>query len=79
MADGNIFETIGKSIFETYTLFTSGLPIFFQEFLNLFLIVLLIVVYSIFVWKFYKSISTKNIIELDLMISTMKEKILTFK
>ena len=68
MAEGaiNIFETIGKSIFETYTLFTSGLPIFFQEFINLFLIVLLIVIYSIFVWKFYRSISTKNIIELDL-------------
>ena len=62
----NVFGTIGKSIFDTYILLTSNLPVFFQEFLNLFLIVLLIIVYSIFVWKFYRSISTKNIIELDL-------------
>lgn len=61
-----IFESIGANLLEVYNLFISGLPPFIQNFIGLFLIVLLIVAYSIFVWKFYRSISTKNIIELDL-------------
>src|SRR3989339_73649 len=37
-----------------------------MDFINLFLLVLLIVIYSIFIWKFYRFISTKNLIELNL-------------
>ena len=61
-----IFESIGANLLEVYNLFISGMPPLIQNFIGLFLIVLLIVAYSIFVWKFYRSISTKNIIELDL-------------
>ena len=36
------------------------------NFLNLFFLVLLVVFYSIFIWKFYRFIATKNLIKLNL-------------
>jgi len=61
-----IFKDLGPSLLENYNLFISLLPPFFQNFINLLLIVLLVVAFSIFIWKFYRFISTKNIIELNL-------------
>ena len=37
-----------------------------QTFVNLFLLVLVVVIYSIFVWKLYRYVSKKNLIELNL-------------
>ncbi len=42
------------------------LPTWLQNFINLFLLSLLIVVYSVFIWKFYRWISKKDILELNL-------------
>ncbi len=37
-----------------------------QTFINLFLLVLVVVLYAVFVWKFYRYVSKKNLIELNL-------------
>jgi len=44
----------------------SSLSPWAQIFINLFLLALLVFVYSIFVWKFYRYISKKNLLELNL-------------
>jgi len=59
------------SILETgilgfYNSTISSLPLFFQKFLNIFLVVLLVVIYAIFIWKFYRFIAKKNLITLNL-------------
>jgi len=51
---------------EAYTAFISTLPNWAQNFISLFLLVLLVVIYDILIWKFYRWIATKNIIELNL-------------
>ena len=61
-----IFSNLGITFSESYNIFISSLPLFFQNFINLLLIVFLVVAFSIFIWKFYRFISTKNIIELNL-------------
>jgi hypothetical protein len=61
-----VFNNFGSTLLENYNLFISLLPLFFQNFINLLLIVLLVVAFSIFIWKFYRFISTKNLIELNL-------------
>lgn len=59
-------ETFYLGIIEAYKNFTMSLPTGLQNFLNLFLLVLVIVIYSVFIWKFYRFIATKNIIKLNL-------------
>ncbi len=49
-----------------YILLLSKLPTMFAEFLNFFLLVLLIVLYSIFIWHFYRLLSKKDILQLNL-------------
>jgi hypothetical protein len=49
-----------------YQSFLESLPAWLQVFVNLFLLVLVVVLYAIFVWKFYRFISKKNILELNL-------------
>jgi len=53
-------------ILEAYNSFLSLLPLWVQNFVGLFLLVLVIVIYAIFVWKFYTFIARKNIIGLNL-------------
>ncbi len=57
------FET---GLTEAYNLFVASLPQWAQNFISFFLLALLILIYSIFIWKFYRWISTKNLIELNL-------------
>lgn len=54
------------TLIETYQSFIAFFPPYMGTFLNLLIIVLAVVLYSIFVWKFQKFISRKNLIELDL-------------
>ena len=61
-----IFREISLNILEAYNFTISQLPPILQQFLNLFLIVLIILVYSVFVWKFYLPISRKDILKLNL-------------
>ena len=49
-----------------YQQFASILPLWLQTFISLFLIVIIVVLYAVFVWKFYRFVSHKNIIGLDL-------------
>ena len=62
----NVTPTFISAIVERYSVFTNSLPDWTQQFLNLFLMVLLILIYMIFVWNFYRFISRKDIIKLDL-------------
>jgi hypothetical protein len=62
----NDFSNFGATLSEAYNIFISSMPLFFQNFINLLLIILLVVVYSVFIWKFYRFIATKNIISLNL-------------
>ena len=57
---------LGMQIFNAYNSFLSSLPLFAQTFINLFLIVVLIFIYSVFIWKLYRVLAKKNVIELNL-------------
>jgi hypothetical protein len=62
----DIFGQLGDILLEAYTSLIGVLPPFVQKFLGFFLIALLIVVYAMFIWKFYRSVAKKNLIGLDL-------------
>lgn len=51
---------------ETYDYFISTLPNWAQEFISFFLLVLLVVIYSVMVWRFYQFVSKKNPLGLNL-------------
>lgn len=53
-------------ITETYNLFVASLPQWAQHFISFFLLALLILIYAVFIWKFYRWIATKNLLELNL-------------
>lgn len=55
-----------SNLVHEYEIFVSTLPQIIQNFLNLFLFVLLIVIYAVFIWKLYRFIGTKNIFKFDL-------------
>lgn len=55
-----------SALLDSYQLVISSLPPLFQNFVNLFLIVLIIFIYSVFVWKFHRFIAHKNIFGLNL-------------
>ena len=55
-----------ESISSFYGSLTSSLPTQGQLFLNLFLLTIVVVIYAVFIWKFYVFISTKNILRLNL-------------
>jgi hypothetical protein len=57
---------IALQILEAYNLFLATLPSPVQSFVNLFLLVILVLIYSIIVWKFYKAMAEKNIFGLNL-------------
>ncbi len=56
-----------SDIISTYSSFISTLPLFFQSFINLFFLALLIVIYGVFIWKFHIFLSKKDIFKLDLI------------
>ena len=61
-----------------YKDFILTLPPLFQIFVNLFVLVLIIIVYSVFVWKLHKFIATKNIFKFDLnKYNTTEHPVLT--
>lgn len=59
-----MFFNVG--LIESYNLFLDSLPPTFANFLSLFILVVLISAYAIFIWKFYRWVATKNILELNL-------------
>jgi hypothetical protein len=64
MAEG--VELVGQTANEIYNHLISFLPEGVQNFISFFLLVIVIVIYSVFIWKFYKFVSKKNIFSLDL-------------
>jgi len=64
MADG--FGEIVDGIAGAYNSFLNGLPNWVQNFVNLFLLVIIILIYSIIIWKFYRFIAIKNVFGLNL-------------
>jgi hypothetical protein len=62
---GDIEQFI-SAIIDLYREFLLYLPGWAQEFINLFLISVTIVIYAILVWKFYRWIAKKDILELNL-------------
>ncbi|MCK5624235.1 hypothetical protein KAI04_00145 [Candidatus Pacearchaeota archaeon] len=58
--------TLTTEITEAYNLFIASLPQWAQSFISFFLLAILILIYAIFIWKFYRWISTKNLLELNL-------------
>ena len=61
-----VIDAITTGILRAYDLLNSALPPWAQSFINLFMLVLVVVIYSIFIWKFYKFISKKNPLGLNL-------------
>jgi hypothetical protein len=61
-----VIETFTNTITTAYNEFLTSLPNWAQNFMNLFLLVLLVFLYAMFIWKFYRFIATKNIFGLDL-------------
>jgi len=59
-------EEITSTLVGAYAGFISSLPLFFQNFFNLFFLALLIVIYAVFIWKFHRFIGTRNIFNLNL-------------
>ena len=53
-------------IVEAYNLFILSLPTWAQNFINLFLLIVIVFFYAMFIWKFYRFIATKNIFGLNL-------------
>ena len=60
------FDTIGGEIISYYNSFLSMFPLQTQQIIGLLLLTTLIVVYSVFIWKFYRFIAKKNILGLNL-------------
>ena len=61
-----VFKGISDTLILLYDSLISILPTFLQKFIAFFVIALVIVIYGFIVWKFYKSISRKDILGLDL-------------
>ncbi len=61
-----VLGSFATEIIKLYNEFIALLPSPLGEFFNLLILVLLIVLYSIFIWKFYRFIATKNILGLNL-------------
>lgn len=64
MAEG--IGNIAIELIGLYNDFISALPPSIAEFFNLIVLVLLVVLYSVFIWKFYRFVATKNILGLNL-------------
>jgi hypothetical protein len=59
-------KNIGEGLIKSYQEFIGFFPPIFGTFLNFLMLVLLVVGYAIFIWKFYKFISKKNPMGLNL-------------
>ena len=61
-----VIQTISSQIISGYNDFISFFPDYVGTFINFLILVLLVVVYTILIWKGYKFISKKNLLNLDL-------------
>ena len=61
-----VFQEFSSSLLSTYNTLISALPTILQKFIPFFLLALVIFIYAVLIWKFYQSISKKNLLELNL-------------
>jgi len=61
-----VIDSINLSIASGYSSLMASVPSWAQQIINLFLLILVIVIYATFIWKFYRFIANKNLIELNL-------------
>jgi len=61
-----VTDNVGAAISSGYTSFLALFPAWTQQIINLFLLIVLIFIYAIFIWNFYRFIARKNIIGLNL-------------
>lgn len=61
-----VFDNFGILLVDLYKGFIDFLPPFFGDFFNFLFLVLLVALYCIIIWKLYRFIAKKNIIELNL-------------
>lgn len=61
-----VTESISAFIISNYNAFLSYLPAWAQQVINLFLLIVLVLFYAWFIWKFYRFVAHKNIISLNL-------------
>jgi len=61
-----VFSSISSELISFYNSFFPTLPVFYQKFITLFFLSLVIVVYAVFIWKFYRFVAKKNILDLNL-------------
>ncbi|MEX0932838.1 MAG: hypothetical protein WDZ77_01935 [Candidatus Pacearchaeota archaeon] len=73
-----LFGDLGVDILNSYTAISSSLPPLAEQFTNFILIVILVGLYAIFIWKFYNTISKKNLFESNLsQYNTSQDQTLT--
>ena len=53
-------------VIDLYSAFVNSLPTFGKNFLNLFMLSVLILIYAVLIWKFYRFIAKKNLFNLNL-------------
>lgn len=70
---------IGSELLGIYNSLIGTLPNWAQSFVNLFLLVILVVLYAVFVWKLYRFISKKNPLGLNLSRFNRSENPFTTK
>ena len=61
-----VFSSIGDTLLLAYNSIIDVLPPFLQKFIAFFILAFIVVIYALIIWKFYKSISRKNILALNL-------------
>ncbi|MFW6233682.1 MAG: hypothetical protein ACOC3Z_03400 [Nanoarchaeota archaeon] len=61
-----VSHNVFQEVIEFYNSFILALPPWLQGFINIFILMAFVLVYAIVIWKFYKYISKKDIIDLNL-------------
>jgi hypothetical protein len=61
-----VVSSLGTFLTNTYNSVIGALPPYLASFVSLLILVLLVVLYAVFIWKFYRFVAKKNVIELNL-------------
>jgi hypothetical protein len=65
-----VVTNMSSSILDLYNLFLSGMPSGTQKIINLLLVVIVVVLYTILIWNFYRWISKREILKLNVWIKS---------
>jgi hypothetical protein len=65
-----VVGNLSTGIADLYNIFLSGMPSGTQKIINLLLVVILVVIYAILIWNFYRWISKREILKLSVWIKS---------